>query len=79
MDHGEDIRDGDVDLFAGGGLGTDAYGGSTKNGSDVVRLLDPGLGAPGDVVTVGENGSTESTSIVSTLADHHETENDNDK
>ena len=71
--HGQKVGDGDMDILTVG-VGAQAEGRGAKEGANVVRGLKAFLGVPGDLVTVGENGRTESGAIVTTNTDHHETE-----
>ena len=72
MDHGEDVRDGDVNVAARGRVNADGDGGGAEHGADVVGLLHAALGAPGDVVAVGEHGGAKRRTVVASHADHHE-------
>lgn len=71
--HGQHIGHWDVNVLASGGLSTNANGRSTKEGTNVVGLLDTRLCVPGDIVTVGKNSRTQSGTIVSPHTDHHQT------
>jgi len=73
VDHGEDIRDGEVNVVTSGRVDTNAHSGGTKDRPNVVGLLKAGLGVPGDVVLVGEDGGAEGAAIVTSNPDHHET------
>ena len=72
VNHGEDIGDRDVDVLASSRISTEAHGRGTKDRANVVGGLKPFLGVPGDVVTVGDDGGGESSTIVAANADHHE-------
>ena len=69
---GKDGGQRDVNILAGGGIDTKAESGSTKDRADVVGGLDAFLGAPSDVVGVGEDGSGQGGAVVATKTDHHE-------
>jgi hypothetical protein len=74
VDHRQDIRDGDMNVLASGGIHAKADSGGTKHRANVVRLLDPRLGVPRDVVTVGENSGAKRRTVVAAHTNHHETE-----
>jgi hypothetical protein len=73
VNHREDVGNGNMDIVTSGRVGSNANSGGADDGTDIVGLLDAFLGVPDDVVTVGENGSTEGGTIVTADTDHHET------
>ena len=73
MDHGQDIGNGDVHVLGRGRVRAHADGRCAEKRTDVVRLLDAGLGVPGNVMTIGQNGGAEGGPAVATHTDHHET------
>jgi hypothetical protein len=73
VDHRKDVGDGNMDVLSGGGVMTNANSGSPEEGSNVVGLLNTSLGVPDDVMTVSENGRTESATVIPTNTDHHQT------
>ena len=72
MNHGKDIGNGDVNVLACGGVRTEADGGGTKEGADVIGLLNSRLGTPDDIVTISEDGGAESAAIVTTHTNQHQ-------
>lgn len=72
VNHGEDVVERDVDVVT---LDIDSklQGRSLDDGAKVVGLLDTFLGVPGQLAAVGNDGSGQGRSVVSTPADHHET------
>ena len=72
MNHWEHVADWNVDFFGGSGLRTNADGGGTKDGANVVGLLDTTLGVPGDLVLVWKDSSAKRRAVVTTHPDHHE-------
>jgi len=71
--HGrEDRGEGDVDIFGRGGVDTETNGRSTEDRANVVGRLDALLGAPSDVMRVGEDRGGQSGAIVATKANHHQ-------
>ena len=75
VDHGENVRNRNVDILASDGVSTEADGGGTKHGADVVGLLYALLRVPDNVVTVGEHSSTERSAVVTAEANHQQTVN----
>jgi len=74
VDHWQHLGNGDKDIFTGFGIGTQSDGRSSDQGTDVVGFLDSVLGMPRDVVLVGEMGSENGGTVVSTEADKEETD-----
>jgi len=73
VDHRQHLGNGYKDIFTGFGIGTESDGRSSNQRPDVVGFLDSVLGMPRDVVLVGEVGSEDSGTVVSTEADEEET------
>lgn len=73
VDHGEHVVDGNIDILAGLGVGTDPDRGGPDEGSDIVGLDGAELGGPGDVMLVGEDGSGDGRTVVTTDTDQHQT------
>jgi len=61
-----------MNVFASGGLGANADSGRAQQGTDVVGLLDAGLGVPRDVVSVGEDSSSQGGTVVASQTNHHQ-------
>ena len=57
VNHQKQVADGNVNFLGGVGVGAKADGGSAKDGTDVVRPLNPILGVPGNLVLGREDGS----------------------
>ena len=72
VNHWEHVADWNVDFFGGSGLRTNADGGGTKDGANVVGLLDTTLDVPGDLVLVWKDSSAKRRAVVTTHPDHHE-------
>ena len=72
MDHGKNVRDGDMDLLARTGLSANANRGSTEERTNVVRLLNARFGVPDNIVAVGEDGRAEGGTVVAANTDHHQ-------
>jgi hypothetical protein len=72
MDHGEDVRDGNVNVLSRGRIVTDTNSRGPENRTNVVGLLDTLLSAPDNVVTVGKDGSTKSGTIIAADTNHHQ-------
>lgn len=73
MDHGKDVGDGDIEVFAGRRVGTETHGRSTDERSDVVGGLNAAFGVPDEVVAIGEDGRGDGGAVVPDDAHHHET------
>ena len=71
MNHGKNVRDGDMDVLSRTGLSANANRGSTEERTNVVGLLNARFSAPDNIVAVGEDGRAESGPIVATNTDHH--------
>jgi hypothetical protein len=69
VDHGEHLRYRNKDVLTSLGIGTESDGGCSDKRTNVVGLLKSVLGVPGDVVLVGEVGSENSRTIVSSESD----------
>ena len=72
--HGEHIMEGNIDLIAGLGIGTQLDGRAHDNGAVVIGGLFALTGLPGEATTVGNETSSHSGTVVSTQTDHHDTE-----
>ena len=76
VDHGQDLVEGDEDILTLL-VDTELQGRSLGDGTVVVGGLDTFLRAPRHVAAVCNDGSSESGTVVSTPADHHETDGNN--
>jgi hypothetical protein len=74
MNHGQDIRKGNVDVFAGFGIESESQSGRSDQGPNVVGLNRSGLGGPRNVVSVGEDGGADGGTVVAADADHHQSD-----
>jgi len=62
-----------VDILGGSWIGSNLHGGSTKNGTDVVGLLDALLGVPSDVVAVCKDSRAQRRAVITANTYHHQT------
>lgn len=72
VNHGQDVRERDVDVFSGLRVEPESQGGRADEGSNVVWLNGSRLGRPGDVVSVREDGRADGRSVVAADTDHHQ-------
>lgn len=77
MDHGEDVREGDVNVLALL-VRSKTKSRGPDEGSNVVGSLSSLPGRPGQVVLVGEDSSGQRSSVVSTPSNEHESIHPND-
>jgi hypothetical protein len=69
VNHGEHLRYRNKDILASLGIGTESDGGCSDKGTNIVGLLKSVLGVPRDIVLVGEVGSENSRTVVSSESD----------
>ena len=74
VNHGEDLVEGDVDIFLGVSVGAQLHCGAHEDGAIVVGLLSPLTGLPGEAAAVGDDGGGDGGAVVATPADKHDTE-----
>ena len=71
VDHGEDIMEGNVDVFVGLGISTKLEGRAHNERAIVVGLARTFLGFPANVATVGNDTSGDSGTVVAAPSDQH--------
>lgn len=72
MDHGQNVRDGEVEILSGSGISAEPHGRSPDERANVARSLNAAFGAPDEVVAIGKDRGGERSAIVSADTNHHE-------